>query len=60
MKIKYKLEKTISINPLLCKSFNTDFDEDEMCLFGIKGITVIKQVLRSNPYKVVVSSIMGY
>lgn len=49
MKIKYKLEKTISINPLLCKSFNADFDGDEMNLFGIEDINEIKQVLKSKP-----------
>lgn len=35
MKIRYKEDKTISFNPLLCKSFNADFDGDEMNLYGL-------------------------
>ena len=44
MKIKYKKEKTISFNPLLCKSFNADFDGDEMNLYGISDPESIKEL----------------
>nr|WOL75527.1 RNA polymerase [Saccharomycopsis selenospora] len=44
MKIKYKKEKTISFNPLLCESFNADFDGDEMNLYGIKNEESIKEL----------------
>lgn len=36
--------KTISFNPLLCKSFNADFDGDEMNIYGIKNKESIKEL----------------
>lgn len=35
VKIKKSFNKTISFNPLLCKSFNADFDGDEMNIYGV-------------------------
>jgi RNA polymerase Rpb2, domain 6/RNA polymerase Rpb1, domain 2/RNA polymerase Rpb2, domain 3 len=32
-------KKTIGIHPRLCKSFNADFDGDEMCIFGMDSLT---------------------
>nr|CAA38625.1 unnamed protein product [Lachancea kluyveri]prf//1712308F ORF 6 [Lachancea kluyveri] len=36
--------KTISFNPLLCKSFNADFDGDEMNIYGIKNEESIQEL----------------
>lgn len=44
MKIKYKKERSISFNPLLCKSFNADFDGDEMNLFGIINTECVQEL----------------
>lgn len=35
VKLKRGENKTISFNPLLCKSFNADFDGDEMNIYGL-------------------------
>jgi hypothetical protein len=40
--------RTISINPLLCKSFNADFDGDEMCIYGIDELSE-KLPVKPNP-----------
>lgn len=34
--------KTIAFNPLLCKSFNADFDGDEMNVYGVNEIEDLK------------------
>lgn len=36
VKLEVGKNKTIGINPLLCKSFNADFDGDEMNIQGVK------------------------
>nr|WOF72286.1 RNA polymerase [Saccharomycopsis crataegensis] len=48
MKIQYKEEKTISFNPLLCKSFNADFDGDEMNLYGLMNKNLEKELIVLN------------
>lgn len=40
VKIKKSDKNTISFNPLLCKSFNADFDGDEMNIYGTNEIEV--------------------
>ena len=37
VRLKVGKKKTIGIHPRLCKSFNADFDGDEMCVFGMEG-----------------------
>lgn len=37
MKLVVGKHRTIGLNPMLCKSFNADFDGDEMCIYGIDG-----------------------
>ena len=54
VKFKYTPNKTISINPLLCASFNADFDGDEMNIYGIlneNSINELKEKLIINPIK---------
>lgn len=43
--------KTIAFNPLLCKSFNADFDGDEMNVYGINNIEELKHKIYLNPIK---------
>lgn len=44
VKLVQSNKKTISFNPLLCKSFNADFDGDEMNIYGIKDKESIKEL----------------
>jgi hypothetical protein len=39
VKLRVGTKKTIGIHPRLCKSFNADFDGDEMCVFGIDELS---------------------
>lgn len=49
VKLIHGKNKTISFNPLLCKSFNADFDGDEMNIYGIKNIESIKELQEKIP-----------
>ena len=43
VKLKIGANKTIGINPLLCKNFNADFDGDEMNVYGLdKNYDILK------------------
>jgi hypothetical protein len=39
VKLRVGKKKTIGIHPRLCKSFNADFDGDEMCVYGIDELS---------------------
>ena len=43
--------KTIAFNPLLCKSFNADFDGDEMNVYGVNEIEDLKNKINLKPSK---------
>nr|CAC08226.1 putative RNA-polymerase [Schwanniomyces etchellsii] len=54
VKIDIHNNKTISFNPLLCKSFNADFDGDEMNIYGIKkedSINELKMLIDNTSQK---------
>lgn len=38
VRLKVGKKKTIGIHPRLCKSFNADFDGDEMCVYGMDAL----------------------
>lgn len=44
VKLKQGSNKTIAINPLLCQSFNADFDGDEMNIYGIRNKESIEEM----------------
>nr|CAJ57280.1 putative RNA-polymerase [Millerozyma acaciae] len=54
VKLKLGNKKTISFNPLLCKSFNADFDGDEMNIYGLHNddsINELKEKITITPSK---------
>lgn len=48
VKIKMGVTKCIRFNPLLCESFNADFDGDEMNVFGIDKLYPELPIVTSN------------